>query len=814
MKLSYNWLCEYVDVRDVTPEQLAARLTQAGIEVEGVAPRSRVRGVVVAEVTACQPHPHADRLQVCTVHAGVHGTHSVVCGARNVRPGMRAALALPGAELPGQRIERAVIRGVRSEGMLCSAAELGLEVRLLPKEQTEGLYPLPDDAPLGEEVSAYLGLDDVVLDLSLTPNRSDCLSLRGLAYEVGALFNRPVHMPQPSDPAGLGPSPLQVRLDSPLCSRYEAQVLCGLTPRPSPLWLQMRLLASGIRPINLIVDVTNYVMLEWGQPLHAFDGDEVQEQTIVVRQARPGERLVTLDGVERTLDEDVLVIADSARAIGIAGVMGGENSEVRASTRTIVLESASFDAVSVRRTGQRLGLRSEAQQRFEKGIDPLAVRAALLRAADLLCSLGGAQRVGSWVMAGSSPEAPDQVIPFSPRAANQLLGTEVDPAEMAEVLHRLGFGVQQTAADQWLVHVPSRRPDVSMAADLAEEVARVLGYDRIPSTPLQGAATAGVRTPLQRLRKRTREVLTGLGLTEVFTYALTHPAALDALRLPADAPDRRQVTLLLPMSEERSALRTRLLPSLAQVAQYNLARGVTGGQVFEIARVYLPHKVPVTEQPAEPEYWAGLWFGSTEPSVWERPRPYDFYDAKGAVESWLEALGLLEQAEFRPALSPWLHPGRSAEVWLGDTRVGSLGELHPETADRLETGSAVYAEFALDPVLACLSERWRVTRLPRYPAVRRDLAVVVAHQVSAAALLQAAYRAAAAAGEEENLLADCRVFDVYTGRGIPAGHKSVAVALTFRSAERTLTDTQVQAVEAQILRQWHEQFGAVLRAEA
>ncbi|MCL6593900.1 MAG: phenylalanine--tRNA ligase subunit beta, partial [Alicyclobacillus sp.] len=469
MKLSYNWLCEYVDVRDVTPEQLAARLTQAGIEVEGVAPRSRVRGVVVAEVTDCQPHPHADRLQVCTVNAGVQGVRKVVCGARNVRPGMRAALALPGAELKGRRIERAEIRGVCSEGMLCSAEELGLEVRLLPKEQIEGLYPLPDNAPLGQDVSAYLGLDDVVLDLSLTPNRSDCLSLRGLAYEVGALFNRPVHLPQPPDPAGLGPSPLRIRLESPRCSRYEAQVLSGLTPQPSPLWLQMRLLASGIRPINLIVDVTNYVMLEWGQPLHAFDGDEVQEHTIVVRQSLPGERLVTLDGVERELDENVLVIADPARAIGIAGVMGGENSEIRASTHTIVLESASFDAVSVRRTGQRLGLRSEAQQRFEKGIDPLAVRAALLRAADLLCRVGGARREGGWVRAGDAAEAQDKVIPFSPQAANQLLGTDLDPGDMAEVLQRLGFGVQREAADRWLVRVPSRRPDVTLAADIKEQ---------------------------------------------------------------------------------------------------------------------------------------------------------------------------------------------------------------------------------------------------------------------------------------------------------------------------------------------------------
>ncbi|GGJ06309.1 phenylalanine--tRNA ligase beta subunit [Alicyclobacillus cellulosilyticus] len=813
MRVSYRWLGEYVDIADISPQELAERLTRAGIEVESVTPRNQgVAGVVVSHVLKVMPHPNADRLRVCEVDVGSGAPLCIVCGAPNVAPGQKVPTALPGARLPGGRIDRAKLRGVESHGMLCSAKEIGLETRLLPREQTEGLYILPDDAPVGADVVAYLGLDDVVLELSLTPNRADCLSMRGLAYEVAALLGRPHRFPDADGGAAAagndGAAAVTVRIETDLCPRYEAQVLAGVRPGPSPVWMQARLLAAGIRPINVIVDVTNYVMLEWGQPLHAFDLDQVRGRTIVVRQARPGERIVTLDGVERELGPETIVIADAERAIGIAGVMGGENSEVSAATTRIVLESAAFDAASVRRTGQRLGLRSEAQQRFEKGIDPVAVRGALVRATELLVTLAGAQPEGPLVSAQRGAATPQETkVTFAPARCNRLLGTEIPPATMAEVFARLGFAVEGTDGDEWTVRVPSRRRDVALEADLIEEVGRLCGYDTIPATLPVGPTTVGQRTLAQRLRTRTRAALVASGMTEVFTYSLTSPQWFDAMRLPADSPLRRAIPLLRPMSEERVVLRTHLLPGLAQVAAYNLAHGVPGGQVFEIGRVYWPHELPLVRQPEEPTQWAGLWFGEAAAGFGERPRRYDFFDAKGAIERWLQAIGLLDEAAFRPGERPYLHPGRTAEVWIQDCAVGVVGELHPETAARWELAGAVYAEFHLDAVTPLVQERWRVAPLPKHPAVRRDLAVLVARAVHAGDLLRLAQAACAGSG----LLEDAFIFDVYEGQGIPAGEKSVAMGFVFRAPDRTLTDAEVDAEVARILARLAEDAGARLR---
>ncbi|WP_067930738.1 phenylalanine--tRNA ligase subunit beta [Alicyclobacillus kakegawensis] len=816
MRVSYQWLSEYVDLGGVSPQALADALTSAGIEVESVRPRvERLRRVVVGRVVTCGPHPNADRLKVCTVDVGQDALLTIVCGAPNVAPGQRVPTALVGAELPGGRISQAKLRGVESQGMLCSAKEIGLEVRWLPKSQTEGLYLLPEDAPVGADVSSLLGLDDVILDLSLTPNRSDCLSLRGLAYEVAALLERPLRFLEPhlgDEVLDAGASPVRIELRTPRCPRYEAQVMIGVAGGPSPLWMQMRLLAMGVRPIDVVVDITNYVMLEWGQPLHAFDFDQVRRGTIVVRQAQPGERLATLDGQERVLDEDVIVIADAERAIGIAGVMGGENSEITASTRRVVVESAAFDAASVRRTGQRLGLRSEAQQRFEKGIDPVAVRGALLRARQLLQELAGAAPVGGVVCAEQERPAQPPLLDFSPRRANQLLGTDVAAAEMAAIFRRLGFSVQQLSEEKWQVGVPTRRADIRLEADLVEEIGRIHGYDDIPATLPVGPTTVGMRTQAQRLRKWTRETLAGLGMNEVFTYTLGHPDQLNALRLAEDSFYRKMIPLLRPMSDERIALRTHMLPGLAQVAAYNLSHGMTGGCIFEIGRVYWPRELPLREQPLERQQWAGLWFGEQAVRLWQAGRAYDFYDAKGVLEAWLTSLGLGLRAAFVPiqdADAPWLHPGRAAGVWIdGQIKVGTVGELHPETAQRLGIGGAVYAEFDLDKVDECLGGAWKAQPLPRYPAVRRDLAVLVPQAVSSAQLLAKAAQAAEQAGD---ILQDCRVFDVYVGPGVPEGQKSVAVAFTYQSDERTLTDEETEAVERAILRAWEQAFGARLR---
>lgn len=812
VRVSYQWLCEYVDVRDISPEELANRLTDAGLEVEGVEPRTDgVRGVLVGYVEACEQHPNADRLRVCQVRTGETDVRTIVCGAPNVAEGQRIATALPGAVLPDMTIGIAKLRGVESQGMLCSAKELGLETKWLPKEQTEGLYILPDDVLIGADVSALLGLDDVILDISLTPNRSDCLSMRGLAHEVSALFGRPVQFPESPLIASHDASPVTVRIDTDRCSRYDAQVLSVGTQTVSPLWMQMRLLASGIRPISGIVDVTNYVMLEWGQPLHAFDFSQVRAETIVVRQAYHGESLVTLDGTERILSDDAIVIADVERVIGIAGVMGGENSEVTSSTTRIVLESAQFDPASTRRTGQRLGLRSEAQQRFEKGIDPVAIDGALRRATDLLQQTLGATPIGGSVtVSGSRPLKQPATVQFSPVRCNELLGTDISDAAMRDIFDRLGFTTDAVNHSEWLVQIPTRRPDISLFADLVEEVGRLYGLDAIPSTLPMGRTTVGVRNESQKLRKRSRDSLVGLGMTEVFTYTFTQPGATDALRVTEDSPYRLHIPLMLPMSEDRSVLRTHMLPGLAHVASYNLSHGVQGGEIFEIGRTYWPTSLPLTEQPQERTHLAGLWFGLTEESVGLRSRRYDFYDAKGVLESWLGAVGIGGYTLRTATDSPWLHPGRSAVIACGETIIGSFGQLHPETAERLDLADAIYAEFDLDGLLSQLSDGFRVSPLPKFPASRRDLAVLVDLGVSAGDLVRDAESTVAETGEQ--ILESCRVFDVYTGKGVPDGMKSVAIAFVYRSPERTLTDTEIEQMESRILERWAVVRGAQLRA--
>lgn len=812
MKVSYQWLCEHVDIRHVNPKDLADRLTRAGIAVDGVTPRTgKVSRLVTGEILKVTTHPNADKLHVCTVNVGEEEDLQIVCGASNVAVGQKVPTALVGGTLPGGGITKAMLRGVESSGMLCSAHEIGLESRLLPKEQTEGLYILPNDVPVGTDLVQWLHLDDWVLDLDLTPNRSDCLSIRGVAYEVAAIFDLPIHWPSPPEHTGQGPSPVQIHLESPGCSHYEAQVFVDLQTGPSPLWMQMRLLTMGIRPINRVVDVTNYVMLEWGQPLHAFDLDSVHQQTIRVRQAKEGETLVTLDGEQRELTADTLVIADVDRAIGVAGVMGGKNSEITPATSRVVLESAVFDATSVRRTGQRLGLRSEAQQRFEKGIDPGVVRGALLRAAQLFQQLAGARCVGEVAASLTSMDAGNthSVIEFCPSACNRLLGTDIPTQAMADVFRRLDFEVFAVDVDLWQVKVPTRRRDVTLPADLAEEVARLIGYDTVSSTLPIGLTTVGVRTPHQRLRRWTREILVGAGMTEVVTYAFTHPDVLAALRLPKNSIYHNVIPLLRPLSVERSVLRTHLLPSLAEVALYNSVHGVAGGEIFELARVYRPESLPLTQPPAEISQWAGLWFGERKADFGQRPRPYDYYDVKGVAEMWLEALGLLSEVKFQGTSAPWYHPGRSAQVVWRDRVLGTLGELHPETLKALSLGSGAYAEFRFDWATEIVAEDWRVRSLPRYPAMLRDLAVVVEQSVPAAALVQTALAVTA----ESGILSACQVFDEYRGRGIPENYKSLAFALTFRHPERTLREDEVAAIEQVLLQAWSAQYGAKLRGD-
>jgi phenylalanyl-tRNA synthetase beta chain len=814
MRISYQWLQDYIDLgSDMTPERLAELLTAHGIPVEVIEPMNKgISGVVVGHVLEVNPHPNADRLRVCTVDIGKAEKLQIVCGAPNVAPTQKVPCATIGAHVfdrhtgEAMKIKRSKLRGVESQGMLCSADEIGLDTKLLPKAQTEGLYLLPEDSPVGEDISTLLGLSDVSLELELTPNRADCLSFRGVAYEVAAILDKKVKFDNEDDSIDFvdEKSPVTVRIESEHCTHYAAQVVRGVKVGPSPLWLQMRLLAVGVRPINNIVDVTNYVMFEYGQPLHAFDLSQVSEKTIVVRQAREGETLITLDGQERLLDPSMLVIADTKRAIGLAGVMGGENSEVRENTVDIVLESAYFDPASTRNTGKRLGLRSEAQMRFEKGVDRAGIRPALIRAAQMITELCGGELVGEPVEVVQEEVQP-LTVSLRLSRINDMLGTSLGEQEVESVLGRLNFSYNQSGNAHWEVNVPTRRGDISREIDLIEEVARLYGYDKIPTTMPEGIITQGLLTEEQKLRRMIRSLLIGAGLTEVYTYTLTNPSWLEALQLETGSSLLRQVPLMMPMSEERKVLRTTMLPALAEVALYNVKRKNTNVALFEIGKIYVPKSLPIQELPEERHVIAGFFTGAYGiESVGEKTRPVDFFTVKGIVEHLLQGIGI-ENPRYEQVQRPGLHPGRTAVIKVKDYELGIIGGLHPDVEEAWDLPESYYFELDFLSLVQSRDPQVTVKPLPKFPAVERDVAILVKDEVPAGALFDTIWR------EGSGLIEEVKLFDVYRGEQVPAGMKSIAYSIVYRSEERTLTDEEVNERHAAVIAALEREYGAELR---
>ncbi len=813
MNVSYLWLNEYIDLDGVSPQELAGRLTRGGIEVAAVKPRNEgVSNVVVGLVKTCGKHPDADKLRVCTVDVGQETDLQIVCGAPNVAAGQKVPVALVGARLPGDvRIKRAKLRGVESQGMICSARELGLNDKLLPKALQEGILVLPEDAEIGADVVELLGLNDTVLELELTPNRADCLSMLGVAYEAAALTGRPVRLPDSAvatDPEKTADR-LSVSITArDLCGHYAARLIRGVRIGPSPLWMQNRLMAAGVRPINNVVDVTNYVMLEYGQPLHAFDAAKVSGGRIEVRRARAGETLTTLDGQERKLGEDMLVIADADKPVALAGVMGGANSEVTDDTTDVILESARFDPASVRRTSRQLGLRSEASLRFEKGVDPERVRAALDRAAALIARLAGGR-----VTEGVAEEVVDmpgpRVVDLTLDRINGLLGTSLGVLEVGTILSRLGFEHENISDRAWSVRVPTRRGDIALDVDLVEEVARLHGYDEIPATPIEGPTTAGGLTRAQAIRRDIRRTLTLAGLHETISYAVT--SAERAALFPDLAAGARPIRLAMPMSEERSTLRTVLLPGLLEAAAYNRARKNQDLALFEIGNVYHTDETTLTRLPEEKARLALLLSGRRWQAEWHRAaEPYDFYDAKGLLEALFERLGLSASIAYRAAAPAHFHPGRTAAIELrtegGASVIGYVGQLHPDLQREWAFADTFVAEVELAPLYEHADFRIPFRPLPRFPAVERDLAVVVDRNVPGAELTAVA---SAAAGE---LVESVRLFDVYTGDRLGPDKKSVALSLVYRHPDRTLTDEEVAEAHGRALAALEQTFGAQLRS--
>jgi phenylalanyl-tRNA synthetase beta chain len=800
MRISLKWLSEYVEVP--APEELARRLTAVGLEVEAIERTGQgLSGVVAARVLTSGKHPDAEKLSVTTVDRGDGAPLQIVCGARNYRVGDLVPLATVGTTLPGgTKIEKARLRGVESFGMLCSARELGLA------EDASGLLILPPEVKPGTPIGEALGLEDVLLEVNVTPNRPDALSHLGLAREVAAILGAPLKHPgaAPREAGAPASGMVAVRIDAPeKCARYAARVVEGVRIGPSPLWLQRRLESCGVRAISNVVDATNFVLLEMGHPLHAFDLDRVAGAQIVVRTARPGESLTTLDGKARALDPDDLLICDRDRASALAGTMGGGDSEISDGTTRVLLESAWFEPGTVRRTAKRHGLHTEASHRFERGADPAAVLPALDRCAALIAELSGGTVRPGVVDCHPRPATP-RAVRLRWRRPAEVLGLEVTQPDVRRILGGLGFaerGADASAeAATWLV--PSWRVDVSIEEDLVEELIRTIGYQAIPETlPRLALDSPGV-SPRLEAEARTRAALEAAGFREVVSYAFVPPGDLQAFH-----PGVLPVALVNPISADMAVMRTSLVPSLLRTAAHNRRQGVEAARLYEVASTFAPRDAEHRDPPAlERAVVSLVQVGRRSPLTWATGgEAADFYDLKATVEGVLKALGV--DASFEPAGRSvgWLHPRASARlVGSGGAALGVLGEVHPRVAAAFELPRGVLAaELDAAALLAAARLVPSYRPIPRLPAVLRDLAVVVDEAVAAAAV--------AGLVREEPLVEDVTLFDVYRGAPLPAGKKNLALAIRYRAADRTLTDAEADAAHGAIVKRLAERVGAELR---
>ena len=791
MRVSLNWLQELVPI-DVPVRKLVELMDLSGTKVEAIKePGKDIRDVVVAEVLAIEEHPNADNLTLVDVQTAGE-SERVVCGARNFAVGDRVPYAQVGAHLPGLEISERKIRGVVSRGMLCSASELGVS------KDHSGILVLPPSAELGADVIALLGLNDIILDLELTPNRPDCMSMVGVAREVSALLGNELTIPAGSV-AAVSEGPVSVVLKDPeACPRYVAHLIEGVRVAPSDPKIVARLLAAGIRPISNVVDATNYTLLELGHPLHAFDAAKVPGHEIVVRRARKGETLRTLDDVDRNLDPGDLVIADARRPIALAGIMGGKETEVEDGTTSIILESAHFDEATVAFCARRHGLRTEASARFERGMDPNAANRAAARCAELISNTAGGKTT-QVVDEYPAPIEPRRIT-LRPDRTSRLLGFEVSPEGQTRHLTSVAFGVRD-GQGSLEVTVPTFRPDVTREVDLIEEVARLAGYDRLPSTVPKGAA--GGLTPLQATERALRRQLVGAGLSEAWTSSLAGPDDLDRLMLSEDHPARRTVALANPMSTDESHMRTSLLPGLLNAVARNFSHHVVDVGLFEIARIFEPSRETLPEEPLV----LGLAMsGRRRLKEWFAPAvPVGFFTAKGVLEAALRPFGIV--LSFSPSSGMPYHPTRAASIGLGGRDAGAIGEIHPDVCGRFGVPEGTVAvELALGPVFDSLAGRAKVDELPKYPPVLLDVAVIVDADIPAADV-ESAIRSL---GQPE--LETVRLFDLYSGEQVPEGKKSLAFALQLRLPDRTMKDEDATGVQERIVEGIAARFGAQLRS--
>ena len=810
MLIPFSWLSEYVDIM-LPPDEVAHRLTMAGIEVGDVITRGGWDNCVVGYVRSTRPHPNADSLTLCLVDPGDGPELEVVCGAPNVAAGQNICFARPGAFLLNthtgrqEELKPARIRGVVSEGMICSEAELGLS------NDHDGIIVLPADAAPGAPLNTVLG--DTFLELELTPNRGDCLSILGVARELAAITGQPVRVPEIGY-AEVGPpvdTLAQVTIADPdLCRRYTASVITGIRIGPSPAWMQDRLTRAGLRPINNVVDVTNYVMLEFNQPLHAFDLDTVADRHVVVRRADEGEKFTTLDGVERTLTNDNLLIADTTQAIGIGGVMGGANSEITAATTTMLLESATFHNLNNRRTATNLNLRTEASLRFEKGLRAELAPIALRRATQLILQTAGGEAAAGIIDVYPDGE-PDAPVPLTERRLRQVLGMDLDIVRAETVLASLGITTRRTGPDSLEAAAPYWRSDIAIEEDLIEEVVRIIGYDEVPTTMLSSPIPYHRPNPLTELKDAMRDALAAAGMEETISYPLISAEDLTRLDLPEDE-QTPWLRVANPMSAEYNVLRPELMPSLLNTLAYNQAHNDGGFRLFEIGRAfgYQDGKLP-----QEREWLAGVMSGPRFGDNWLTPADLmDFYDASGIVSTALGRVGFT--ASLREAVGTRWHPGRAAAISVraaagADADVGMVGEMHPDIIDRfgLRPEPVIYFQIALDALssarLATEPAETRFQSLSRFPAANRDLALLAPSDVPAGRIQQLIQRV--------RLVERTELFDVYTGENVPAGMRSLAFGIWFRAEDRTLNAEELNRAMNGLTRALEREVGATVRGE-
>ncbi len=800
MLFSYKWLKEYISF-SLSPRELAERLTMAGVEVDSVEEGpSGIKGVITAEILSIKRHPNADRLVVCEVKDG-DGVRSIVCGARNMKEGDRVALALPGAMLPGGvKIKRSKIRGVVSEGMLCSEVELGIS------EQSDGIMILPGDTPLGVDIEEVIGRDSLI-EISVTPNRGDLLSIKGLAREIGAVVgvewrDKRIEL---VEEGGDVDSLVDVGIEAKdLCRRYTARVIEGVRVGPSDGFIKRRLEACGIRSINNVVDVTNYVMLETGQPLHAFDLDKIVKGRIVVRRAGDGETIETIDGVERRLKGDMLVIADSERAIAVAGIMGGRDTEVDDGTVKILLESAWFEPSSVRRTSRALNLSTDSSYRFERCVDIEGVPVALEMATSMILRTAGG-RVARGMKDVYPVRYTPPEIPLRKERVEKILGTGLEMDEIKGILRRLNISVREDGErrDRIVAVPPSYRHDITQEIDLVEEVARLKGYDKVPATLPTTRLRPKDRTRELDVRDRIREVLVGLGFLEVINYSFV---SREMFSLTA-TPEGEGVTILNPLAEDQVVMRGSLLPSLLENLRWNLSRRNEDIRVFEIAPVFMPRDGG--RLPEERWKVSGLMYGMRWGKRWNYPREFvDFYDVKGVVESILEGLSLQADIRYRPVEDGFFHPGKSALVVINSREAGRLGEVHPELRGRFKLRHPpLVFELDIPCIVDIYGGKRRYNLISRYPESTRDIAFIVDDGIPYEQIITSIRSL------DAKLIEKVELFDVYYGGTIPEGKRSLAIRITYRCKDRTLTHQEVERIHGEVIKELKGRFGCEIRGE-